>query len=138
MLRFAIAGLLAVAPLSKPSATSPPPVKQASPPSTTATSNDESDPTPLSFAADVAPVLQKHCIRCHNDDDTSGGLRLDSYEWAMRGGDRGPAIVARNPSQSVLFQKVIRKDRPSMPPRKVLPAAEVKIIRTWIQTGARR
>ena len=96
------------------------------------------EPRAPSFSAEVAAVLEKHCVSCHGEDEQSGGLRLDSYPAVMRGGDRGPVVVARDPDQSLILQKVTRRDRPFMPPRKTLPAKDLLLLRTWIQAGAPR
>jgi mono/diheme cytochrome c family protein len=96
------------------------------------------EPSPSSFAAEVSAVLQRNCVSCHGEDEQSGGLRLDSYPSVMRGGDRGPVVVARDPDQSLLLQKVTRRDRPFMPPKKTLPARDIALLRTWIQSGAPR
>src|SRR5579862_5027447 len=56
---------------------------------------------PRTFARDVAPVLDRWCVSCHAGDEPHGGLRLDSFDGVMRGGDAGPAIVAGDPSGSL-------------------------------------
>ena len=88
------------------------------------------------FGDTVAVILKRRCVRCHGADEDSGGLRLDSYANVMRGGDRGPAVVGTDATASLLFQKVLRRDRPAMPPKIPLPATEVRRIRAWIATGA--
>jgi len=93
---------------------------------------------PRSFDTDAGPVFRRHCVRCHNEDDNAGGLRLDTYEGALRGGDRGPAVIPRNPAGSLILQKVLHRDRPYMPPKKFLPVVEIDILRAWIEDGARR
>jgi hypothetical protein len=91
-----------------------------------------------SFVTDAGPVFRRHCVRCHNEDDNAGGLRLDTYEGALRGGDRGPAVIPRNPAASLILQKVMHRDRPYMPPKKFLPVVDIDILRGWIEDGARR
>jgi hypothetical protein len=122
MLRLGILGLLISAPLVTTSS---------------GTSSPASAGPTRSFTNDAGPLFRRHCVRCHNDDDPAGGLRLDSYEGLMRGGDRGPAVVARNPGASLIVQKVLHKDRPYMPPKRFLPVAEIDLIRAWIEDGAR-
>ena len=69
------------------------------------------------FETRVRPVLVKHCLECHGAKKQEGGLRLDSRDGWMRGGDRGEAILAGEPSKSLLIQAV-RYDDPDlqMPP----------------------
>jgi hypothetical protein len=68
--------------------------------------------------------------------EPQNGLRLDSYDAVMRGGQDGPVIVPGDPEASLLLQKVLRRDRPPMPPKKKLRRAEVRTIREWIEGGA--
>ena len=113
-----IALLLALATLS---AAAPPPSRDAP-----------------AFGADIAPVLAQHCVRCHNSTDPNGGLRLDSYERLIRGGDTGPSVKPGDAQNSLLIQKVEHRDRPVMPPRKWLPKATISMLRAWIDAGASR
>ena len=94
--------------------------------------------TPVAFDYTVAPIFRRHCIRCHGPREQSGGLRLDSYEMVLRGGEQGPSIVPGDPNASLLFQKVERRDDPPMPPRKALPARDTAKLRAWIANGAPR
>jgi hypothetical protein len=89
-----------------------------------------------SFARDVLPVLGQHCESCHGADEQHGGLRLDSYDGVMRGGDSGPAVIARDAGASLLVAKIEHRDRPFMPPRKRLPRATIARLRAWIVAGA--
>src|SRR5262245_15787722 len=45
------------------------------------------------FETQIRPALSEHCFKCHGPDRSSGGLRLDSREAILKGGDRGtPAL----------------------------------------------
>src|SRR6187431_295178 len=68
-------------------------------------------PTPADvefFEANIRPVLFDVCGECHVDDE-EGGLKLDSRESMLTGGDTGPAIVPGDPDKSLLMH-VIRRD----------------------------
>ena len=53
------------------------------------------DETPETFfELKIRPVLATNCLPCHGGKKTSSGLKVDSRESLLRGGDRGPAIVA--------------------------------------------
>jgi|SRR5450631_3309935 len=91
---------------------------------------------PKTFARDIAPVLDHWCVSCHGGDEPHGGLQLDSLAGVMRGGDAGPAVVAGDPAGSLLVAKIERRHRPSMPPRRRLPAPLIALIRAWIAAGA--
>ncbi|MFY8201340.1 MAG: c-type cytochrome domain-containing protein, partial [Pirellula staleyi] len=90
------------------------------------------------FETRVRPVLVKHCQDCHGAKKQEGGLRLDSRDAWMRGGDRGEAIVAGEADKSLLI-KAVRHDDPDlqMPPdSKKLTAAEIADLEAWVQRGA--
>jgi hypothetical protein len=90
------------------------------------------------FEARVRPLLVKHCQDCHGAKKQEGGLRLDSRDAWMRGGDRGETIIVGEPDQSLLIQAV-RHDDPDlqMPPNaQKLTAAEIADLETWVQRGA--
>ena len=91
---------------------------------------------PVGFARDVAPILDRWCISCHSGSDADASLRLDSLGGVMRGGDAGPVVVPGDADGSLLVAKIEHRDRPSMPPRRRLPAPAVARIRAWIAAGA--
>ena len=93
-------------------------------------------PPPPSFARDVAPLLDRWCASCHGERHHHAGLRLDSYEAVLGGGDSGPAVIAGDVASSLLVAKIERRDRPAMPPRRRLPKPAVAVIRAWIAAGA--
>src|SRR4051812_21046338 len=49
------------------------------------------------FEAEVRPVLVQTCFPCHGGKKTSAGLRVDSREALLKGGDGGPAIEPGHP-----------------------------------------
>jgi hypothetical protein len=64
------------------------------------------------------------------------GLDISSRDSLVKGGGRGPAISPRQPETSVLFQAVTRKGPLAMPPTAPLAAAEIELLRRWIEAGA--
>jgi hypothetical protein len=91
---------------------------------------------PLSFARDVAKILDRWCVGCHGGRDPDASLSLDSLAGVLRGGDAGPVVVPGDADDSLLVAKVEHRDRPSMPPRRRLPAPAIALIRAWIAAGA--
>ncbi len=90
------------------------------------------------FESYVRPVLVKHCLECHGAKKQEGGLRLDSRDGWMRGGDHGEVIIAGEPGKSLLIQAV-RHDDPDlrMPPdAKKLTMAEIADLEMWVKRGA--
>ncbi|WP_406696569.1 PSD1 and planctomycete cytochrome C domain-containing protein [Singulisphaera sp. Ch08] len=89
------------------------------------------------FEARVRPLLVDSCVRCHGEKKQSGGLRLDSREAILEGGDSGPALVPGNPDTSLLMQ-VIRHthEEYKMPPKGKLPAPAIEALAEWVVQGA--
>jgi len=92
------------------------------------------------FETRVRPVLVEHCGSCHSaqSEKPKAGLRLDSREGVLKGGDSGPAIVPGDPENSLLI-KAIRYNDPDlqMPPKKgKLPEAQINDLTAWVRMGA--
>src|SRR5262249_10652383 len=88
------------------------------------------------FEAKVRPVLADNCFGCHGEKKQMGGLRLDSREAILQGGDNGPALVPGKPERSD-FLRAVRHDGPlKMPPKSKLPAEAVAVLTEWVKRGA--
>ena len=81
-------------------------------------------------------ILQTKCFECHSKVLSMSGLDLSSREAALRGGSRGASIEAGHASGSRLIAAVERKGKLAMPPASPLTAAEVDVLRRWIDHGA--
>ncbi len=93
-------------------------------------------PVKPAFQEDVAPIFERHCVQCHNDEDQKGGLSLATRQAARRGGDSGISLVPTKPSASLLLQNV-EGDKPEMPKNSPpLSREQVATLRNWIQSGA--
>src|SRR4051794_22411393 len=91
------------------------------------------------FEKRIRPVLVEYCYKCHSGQAKSvkGGLRLDSRDGLLKGGDTGPALVPGKPKQSLLLRAVRHAgDAPHMPPKGRLPPAAVADLEKWIVLGA--
>src|SRR2546423_23153 len=92
------------------------------------------------YGARIQPLFAGHCTTCHGQNKHKAGLRLDSFEAAMRGSKRGPVIKAGDPKTSELFHRITlpREDDDFMPAehKRPLSADEVKLIEVWIANGA--
>ena len=100
------------------------------------------DTTNLTYDDDIRWALVRTCFDCHSGKEARGGLLLDSYDALMKGGENGPSVVPGSPTKSILYQKIL-PDPPfgKMMPRKKdlkLSDYEIEMIRTWIESGARR
>jgi cytochrome c553 len=81
-------------------------------------------------------VLSKHCLACHGEAKM-GGLDLRDRASLLKGGTRGPAVVAGKSAESLLIKAVRREGALAMPPGKaVLSAPEIDALKNWIDSGA--
>lgn len=92
---------------------------------------------PVSYARDIVPFLEEHCIACHDDGFETSDLALHSLDAMMKGGRRGPAIVPGKGSESALIQFMTGKKQPQMPPKTSLPLDQIDVLRRWIDQGAK-
>ncbi|HEY2343401.1 MAG TPA: c-type cytochrome domain-containing protein [Chthoniobacteraceae bacterium] len=93
----------------------------------------------VSFRAEIAPLLQRHCSTCHSEDNSKGKYRLDTFERLMKTGDSGDApIVPGKADDSELYQRLTETDPTDRMPQKAdtLPADEIARIGQWINEGA--
>ncbi|HEV3059827.1 MAG TPA: PSD1 and planctomycete cytochrome C domain-containing protein, partial [Vicinamibacterales bacterium] len=88
------------------------------------------------FEAKVRPVLAESCYGCHADA-RAGGLRLDSREAMVKGGQSGkPAIVPGDPDQSPLIQAIRQTGALKMPKGGRLKPEDVEALTEWVKSGA--
>jgi len=93
--------------------------------------------TPEFFEARVRPLLVSSCFECHTEQPENG-LRLDSREAMLKGGDSGPALVPGDPDKSLMIQAVKHlTGAPKMPSgRAKLKDEEIDALVQWVQAGA--
>ncbi len=94
---------------------------------------------PMSFRKDVAPLLQRRCAACHNEDSAKGGYRLDTFARLTHAGESELApLVAGKPRDSELYRLLVATDANDRMPQKAdaLPAAEIALVERWIREGA--
>jgi cytochrome c/Leucine Rich Repeat (LRR) protein len=88
----------------------------------------------------VQPALERRCSGCHNNSKRSGGLSLATYESLMKGGSKGPVIIAGNVSNSDLMRRVdLSPDSSDYMPKDGKPPLnknEIAAIGAWIALGA--
>ncbi len=89
------------------------------------------------FEAKVRPVLAGQCFACHSVKAKTpfAGLRLDSREAMLKGGDHGPVLVPGKPGQSRLVEAV-RFQGLRMPPTGKLPDDQIANLVRWVEMGA--
>src|SRR5688572_10122040 len=90
------------------------------------------------FEEKVRPLLVEHCLDCHGPQKQESGLRLDSRQAVLKGGDSGePFAVAGHPEQGLVLKAVRREGDYKMPPneRERLLPADIEILTKWVKPG---
>lgn len=95
--------------------------------------------TTVDYKTEIKPLLQSHCFACHGSLKQESALRLDSGTLILKGGEIGPAVVAGNADESLLYQVLTEDADFEMPPEgqgRKLKTDEIKLIKLWIEQGA--
>jgi cytochrome c551/c552 len=95
----------------------------------------------IDFAKEIKPLFKKACIDCHDADNPMGGFSLNKRESALKGGEKGLAIIPGKSDKSPIIYYVARqvKELP-MPPKDMgdpLTKEEISLLRAWIDQGAK-
>jgi hypothetical protein len=106
---------------------------QATTPASSTTASQSAD----HFEAKIRPLLAANCFACHAERALAG-LRVDSREGLLRGGETGPAIVPGRPDDSALINAIKHADGfPKMPRgRAKMPQADIDLLVEWVGAGA--
>ena len=95
-------------------------------------SNARAAEAPSQFDRDIAPLIQRHCVKCHGPAKQEAKLNLAASSGLVRGGKSGPAIVPHDADASLLWQRVASDE---MPPDVPLTADEKLLLNRWIIAG---
>ncbi|HEY0664762.1 MAG TPA: c-type cytochrome domain-containing protein [Gallionella sp.] len=99
----------------------------------------------VSFKNDVMPVLQDHCISCHQPGGkgyVKSGLDLTSYQGLMKGTIYGPVVIPGNSGAST-FTKLLTgtnkglKMPMGLNPEGTLARQYILLLRNWVAQGAK-
>ncbi len=89
------------------------------------------------FERRVRPILIEKCHRCHGPQVQKGGLRLDSRESLIKGGESGAVVNSGHPEKSELVRAInYEADGFQMPPTGKLDADSIGTLTEWIREGA--
>lgn len=96
---------------------------------------------PISFNADIRPILSENCFFCHGPDPKhqEADLRIDLFEAATRDLGDYAAIVPGDREASETWIRINDKADP-MPPKKShkkMTPEEIELIGRWIDQGAK-
>ena len=99
---------------------------------------------PVSYSKQILPILQTHCLKCHNSNGEgfkASGLNMETYAGLMAGTKFGPVIVPGNALSSTLVRLISGKADPAitMPHggMQLMKDQEIKTIENWIDQGAK-
>lgn len=99
--------------------------------------HSQQSPKQVDFQAEIQPILAAKCQACHQGSGAPSNLRLDSPEGIAKGGDSGTVITPGKPADSLLFIRISDRAGLRMPPSgDPLSAAEIAVVKTWIEQGA--
>ncbi len=106
----------------------------------TASVSAEEPPKREVFSTLIRPILQSNCVGCHGSEKTKGGLRLDSFEAMLKGGENGPAVIPGKATDSLLLKRIqlpIASDDHMPPEGKPQPSTDdIALLQWWIGAGA--
>ena len=88
----------------------------------------------------LKPLLAVRCFSCHGSLKQEAGLRLDTVEFMLKGGDSGHGIVKGDPDASLLLARV-SEPNPAlrMPPEDEgdpLTVHQLGMLRAWITANS--
>src|SRR5262249_33386773 len=92
----------------------------------------------VDFSNEIKPILEASCVKCHGRGKDKGGLRIDTRETFLKGGDSGPVVVLGKSADSLLIALVQGFDPDSVMPKKGsrLTPEQIGLLRAWIDQGA--
>jgi hypothetical protein len=102
--------------------------------------------TGVTYAADIKPIFEASCVKCHSGDKPKAHLKLDTLENALKGSKDGKVITAGDSAKSLLVKCVAHAtdDQDSwMPPPHnkanigPLTPDQIGLLRAWIDQGAK-
>lgn len=88
----------------------------------------------ISYAAQIQPIFDNKCIKCHGVDSVKEGLDMRTYDALMAGSHNGAVIVPGDAENSVTVDLLVRGKMPKRGPK--LTAEETQLIIDWVTQGA--
>ncbi len=73
----------------------------------------------VTYAKDIRPLFEAACFRCHGEEKQKSGLRLDSLEAVLKGGEERKVVIPGESAKSPLVIATSGLDEEfAMPPRR--------------------
>jgi len=100
--------------------------------------------TGVTFDADIKPLFEKSCVKCHSGEKPKAKLRLDTRDNTLKGADGEKILEAGNSAKSelvhVVADLIADEEMPPLDKRDKYPALtkdEIGLLRAWIDQGAK-
>lgn len=94
----------------------------------------------INYIKEIKPILAEKCYACHGAIRQEAGLRLETRELLLKGGDSGPVLVEHAAADSLLLHRVSTPDLDlRMPPEgegAPLSPEQLDLLTRWINSGA--
>ena len=81
----------------------------------------------ISYSLDVAPILETHCYRCHNQSNRTAGLALDQYEDVLPVSTNKAITLSM---QAIAPYSMMPTDGPAV------DSCDIAKINRWIDAGS--
>ena len=95
-------------------------------------------PALVDYVRQVKTIIDENCLECHSQDKRKGGLSLATYDDVLEGGRSGAVVRPGSAERSLILDRITGVIEPQMPKDEMaLDAADVAVIRRWIDEGAR-
>ena len=99
----------------------------------------------VTFDADIKPIIEKSCLKCHSGEKPKGKFRADTRENFLKGGDGDEKAVTAGSSakSAVLFMVsdlIADSEMPPLDKREKyskLTTEQIGLLRAWIEQGAK-
>jgi WD40 repeat protein len=95
---------------------------------------------PVSFMRDVAPILVRNCVACHNPKKSESKYVMTTFTQLAKGGKQGEGItLAPGKPEESYFIDVLQPDAEPRMPYKLDPLLpdETKLLENWVAQGAK-
>lgn len=91
----------------------------------------------ITFKTDIQPIFEASCVSCHGRGRVKGGLKMESRDQLLAGGNSGAAVVPGKSEESLLIALVAGVDPENIMPQKGkrLTAEQVGLLRAWVDQG---
>ncbi|MGI9471262.1 MAG: DUF1549 domain-containing protein, partial [Rubripirellula sp.] len=88
----------------------------------------------IDFAHQVVPILKRHCVKCHGEEEAKGGFSLNDRALFLESDAAEPG----DPDDSYFLELIASNDPDAQMPPKEMPrvtAAEQEVLREWVLQG---